>query len=328
MDISMIQFRSRVVSAMREFFLSRDYLELDTPALSPAPLPESCLEVFPSEFRNPYIGTMDLWLLPSPEVYMKQVIADTGRSVYQLCKCYRNSESIGRIHNPEFTMLEYYTVGVDATASIQLTEALFRACAGPHTPQSSLPPFRIMTMHEAFLDLCGLDLLKLDSDEELAAAVRAKGLPVPSGQSWEDSYNQAFVNWVEPALPQDRPLVLRDYPARVECLAADKPGTPWKDRWELYAGGVELANCYTEMASVQAVLSSMKKEAARKQEQQFPHAVDFEYAEQFRDFPLCTGVAMGFERLLLALSGQTDLADVLLFPFGPMFKRWGRPQNG
>ena len=328
MDIEMLRFRSRVVSALREFFLERDYLELDTPALSPAPLPESCLEVFPTRFEHPFLGGLDLWLLPSPEVWMKQFIARYRHSVFQLCKSWRNAESIGRIHNPEFTMLEYYGVGNDATASIKLTEELFTACAGPETPTQCRPPFRVMTMQEAFVDLAGIDLEALVEDEALAAAVRAKGLPVPAGQSWEDTYNQAFVNWVEPALPQDKPVVLRYYPARVECLAADIPGTPWKDRWELYSGGVELANCYTELADSAAVLANMRKEAARKQRQRFPHRVDYDYAKLFDDFPLCSGVAMGFERFLLALSGKKHLKDLLLYPFQASFERWKTLHSG
>ncbi|TFG78557.1 MAG: elongation factor P--(R)-beta-lysine ligase, partial [Spirochaetales bacterium] len=140
---------------------------------------------------------------------------------------------------------------------------------------------------------------------------------------WEDVYNQAFVNWVEPVLPQDRPLVLGNYPAQVECLAARVPGTPWKDRWELYAGGMELANCYTELADPEAVRASLVKEEERKRTSLFPHRVDLSYAELFRDFPPCSGVAMGFDRFLLALTGRTDIRDAILFPFEDAFRRWG-----
>ena len=254
---------------------------------------------------------------------MKQVIADRRESVFQVCKCFRNAESIGRIHNPEFTMLEYYTMGARAKDSIGLTEELFNACASGDTPKACLPPFVEMTMAEAFLAYAGIDLEAHDEADSLAEAARSKGLMVPTGASWEDVYNQAFVNWVEPALPQDRPLVLSRYPARVECLAADIPGTPWKDRWELYAMGMELANCYTECANPVAVQDSMKVEAARKAGQTFPHRVDFDYADIFNDFPQCSGVAMGFDRFFLALTGRSDIRDALIFPFEDSFEKWG-----
>jgi len=323
METRLIKERSRVLGATRSFFLDRGYLETDTPILSPAPIPESCLEVFPTKFSNPFIGTMDLWLVPSPEVWMKQVIAERRESVFQVSKCYRNAESVGRIHNPEFTMLEYYTIGAKARDSIAITEELFKACAGAETPKACLPPFVEMSMAEAFLSFAGIDLEAHDEAGSLAELARSKGLMVPDGASWEDVYNQSFVNWVEPALPQDRPLVLSRYPARVECLAADIPGTPWKDRWELYALGMELANCYTESADPKAVLRSMKAEAARKAGQVFPHRVDFTYAEVFNGFPPCSGVAMGFDRFFMALTGRTDIRDVLIFPFGDSFERWG-----
>jgi lysyl-tRNA synthetase class 2 len=323
METHLIRERSRVLGATRSFFLDRGYLETDTPILSPAPIPESCLEVFPTKFSNPFLGSVDLWLVPSPEVWMKQVIAERRESVFQVCKCFRNAESIGRIHNPEFTMLEYYTIGAKAKDSIAITEELFKACAGAETPAACLPPFVEMSMAEAFLAFAKIDLEAHDEAESLADAARSRGLMVPQGASWEDVYNQAFVNWVEPALPQDRPLVLSRYPARVECLAADIPGTPWKDRWELYAMGMELANCYTECADPDAVLRSMQAEAARKAGQAFPHRVDFSYAEIFDGFPSCSGVAMGFDRFFMALTGRTDIRDALIFPFEDSFRQWG-----
>ncbi|TFG83635.1 MAG: hypothetical protein E4H20_05010, partial [Spirochaetales bacterium] len=153
MDENFIRERSRVVTSIRSFFLSRDYLETDTPILCPAPIPESCLELFPTRFDNPFSGSVDLWLAPSPEVWMKQVIAEKKASVFQVCKCFRNAESVGRIHNPEFTMLEFYTVGARSKDSVAITEELFRACAGPETPAANLPPFRLMSMAQAFHEL-------------------------------------------------------------------------------------------------------------------------------------------------------------------------------
>lgn len=323
MDTQLLRERSRILGATRSFFLDRNYLETDTPTLSPAPIPESCLEVFPTTFSNPFIGTLDLWLVPSPEVWMKKVIAERHESIFQVCKCFRNAESLGRIHNPEFTMLEFYTMGAKAKDSIAITEELFKTCAGYETPLACRPPFVEMTTAEAFLTFARIDLEAHDEAGSLAEAARSRGLMVPDGASWDDVYNQAFVNWVEPALPQDRPLVLSQYPARVECLAADIPGTPWKDRWELYVMGMELANCYTECSDPDAVLGSMKAEAARKAGQAFPHRVDFSYAEVFEGFPPCSGVAMGFDRFFMVLTGRTDIQDVLLFPFEETFGRWG-----
>jgi elongation factor P--(R)-beta-lysine ligase len=320
MDIRLLKERSRILTETRDFFLARDYLETDTPALAPSLIPESCLEVFKTEYDNPFVGSMDLWLVPSPEVWMKPLIAKYKRSVFQICKCFRNAESIGRIHNPEFTMLEYYTVGGTAASSIGITEELFRRCAGPDTPESSLPPFRRMSMAEAFRELAGLDLNALQDRERIIEAGRGKGLLIQDDASWEDAFNQVFLSLVENHLPEDRPLALERYPAQIDCLAADIPGTPWKDRWELYVRGVELCNCYTEASDPDAVRASFQREAERKRASRVPHRVDFSYPDIFTDFPPCSGVALGFDRFVLALTGATDIGELLPYPFERILK--------
>ena len=123
-------WRSKIFAAIRSFFNERRYLEVDTPLLSPVLIPESCLEVFKTERLFPQgsrRNTEELFLIPSPEIHMKRIIADEQKSIYQICKCFRNGESEGRLHLSEFTMLEYYTVNADYTGSLAVTEALFNA---------------------------------------------------------------------------------------------------------------------------------------------------------------------------------------------------------
>jgi lysyl-tRNA synthetase class 2 len=316
MNVEAMKARSSVLGATREFFLSRGYLETDTPALAPALIPESCLEVFKTEYVNPFLGRLELYLVPSPEVWMKPILARTRESLFQVCKCFRNAESLGRVHSPEFTMLEYYTVGAEAEDSIAITEELFDACALPETPSWARPPFARMTMEEAFKEFARVDLAALAEDEAMREAARSKGLMVADDESWEDAFNKVFLTFVEPELPdEDRPLVLEKYPARIECLAANVPGTMWKDRWELYARGVELANCYTEAADPGAVRASFEREGPKKAAMAVPHRIDYGYPDLFADFPRCSGVAMGFDRFVMTLSGLSRFEDMLPFRF-------------
>ena len=133
MDIEALEFRAACLQAARNFFITHGDLELDTPALAPALIPESCLEVFRTEYLKPFKtgeeAAVPLFLVPSPEVFIKPVIAAHGRSVFQLSKCYRNCESVGHIHNPEFTMLEYYTMQANYRDSVTLTEAFLQTMA-------------------------------------------------------------------------------------------------------------------------------------------------------------------------------------------------------
>lgn len=323
MTIDAMKARSRMISTTREFFLSRGYLETDTPLLSPSLIPESCLEAFATTYLHPYRPGMPLYLVPSPEIWMKRIIAETGSSVFQMCKSFRNAESVGRIHNPEFTMLEYYTVNGSSTSNIALTEELLDALAGSRTPAEARPPFRRITMAEAFREYAGLELEALSSVGEMCEAARSKGLMLPAsaaaaasaGADWEEAFNIVFLSLVEPALPQDRPLVLDEYPAGIECLAKDLHGKPFKERWELYIRGMEIANCFTEMADPAAVRRYFASQGERKSSSLVPHRIDPGYADLFERFPPCSGVAVGFDRLLMVLEGMEDIGQAICFPF-------------
>ena len=315
MTIETMNARSRFVTLTRDFFLSRRYLETDTPALSPTLIPESCLEAFATNFVHPYKAGYPLYLIPSPEIWMKRIIASTGLSAFQLCKSFRNAESLSRIHNPEFTMLEYYTVGANSRDNIALTEELFAALATAETPTIARPPFRRITMAEAFSDLAGLDLDRLGEPEAIIEAAKSKNLLVSGTSTWEEAFNIIFLSLVEPALPTDKPLILDEYPAGIECLAADIPGRPYKERWELYIRGIEIANCFTEMGKPGAVKDYFASQGSKKLTSLVPHRIDPGYPEIFADFPPCSGVAVGFDRLVMVLLGLDDIAEAIAFPF-------------
>ena len=322
MNSHLMKTRSEIITRTRNFFLERDYLETDTPILAPALIPESCLEIFKTQYVNPFLGNMDLYLVPSPEVWMKPIIAELGKSIFQISKCFRNAESIGRIHNPEFTMIEYYTVNADSGASAKITEELFLRCANKETPKNVLPPFRHMTVAEAFMEFTGFDLEALQDRNDMIEAARKMNMIINDKACWEDAYNAIFVNVVEPALPVDKPVILEQYPKQMECLAVEIPGTPWKDRWELYVNGIELANCYTEERNPEIIRRYFEKETIRKKNMLVQHKIDENYADTFLNFPSCSGVAMGFDRFILVLSGQNNMESVVNFPFKDTLEKW------
>jgi len=315
MTTETMRARSRLVTLTRDFFLSRNYLETDTPTLSPTLIPESCLEAFATAFVHPYRAGYPVYLIPSPEIWMKRIIASAKENVFQLCKSFRNAESLSRIHNPEFTMLEYYTIGANSRDNIGLTEELFGALAASQTPKSALPPFRRVTMAEAFKEFANLDLDALGETGAMIAAAKAKNLMIDNNSSWEDAFNVIFLTLVEPALPVDRPLVLDEYPRGIECLAKDIPGKPYKERWELYVHGIEIANCFTEMGSPEAVKAYFASQGEKKANSLVPHKIDPGYPSIFEDFPPCSGVAVGFDRLAMVLLGLSDISEVVNFPF-------------
>lgn len=308
-------FRSQTYQGIRSFFNEREYLEVDTPILSQTIIPESTIENFATEFRNPFLPSTELYLLPSPEIYMKQLLAEGFGSIYQISHCFRNSEQLGRIHNIEFSMLEYYSVNFDEQDSIQLTEELFQSL---NVPQLLQPPFRRMSVAEATKQFAGFDLEDTQHQRVLKKEAIRLGLSVPEEpESWEETFNRIFLTFVEPNLPQDRPLVLYDYPRQIECLA-QRSGS-YRKRWELYGMGMELANCYNEERDQETIETYYSEEYARLiQRREISGGViadvDPTLAQTFAKIGQVSGVALGLDRLLMGMMGRSSLEGVILFP--------------
>jgi len=315
MDLEMLRERARIIRQVRSFFDSRNYLELDTPLLSPDLIPESCLEVFETKRLTPCGGSKPYWLIPSPEIWMKKIIAKHYTNVYQICKCFRNGESSGFLHNPEFTMLEYYTMDADYMDSLALTEDFFRNLAG----NTSLGlPFERITVAGAFSRYAGFDLFAaVETPNGLEAAAGRLGLDPAHlrGQSAPALYDLIFIHAVEPKLKQNRPIALLDYPAFVPTLARKSADGKTVERWELYFNGIELANCYSEETDPVRIREFFESEAREKEEKALVrHKVDHDYRKIFeKGFPACSGVALGIDRLIMALCGQSSIDGVLPF---------------
>jgi len=326
MDIEMLRERAWIIRDVRSFFDSRNYLELDTPLLSPDLIPESCLEVFetkritPGGGVTPGNGVAPYWLIPSPEIWMKKVIAKHRVNIYQICKCFRNGESSGFLHSPEFTMLEYYTMDAGYMDSLALTEELFRNLAANFSPPGAGPglPFERITMAEAFSRYAGFDLFAaVETAGGLEKEAHRLGLDPDHyrGQSAAALYDLIFIHAVEPKLKQNRPIALLDYPAFVPALARKSPDGKTVERWELYFNGIELANCYSEETDPRRVRDFFESESAAKERgAMVKHKVDHDYWKIFEDgFPVCSGVALGLDRLIMALCGRSSIDGVLPF---------------
>ena len=321
MDIEMLQKRAAIIRQVRSFFDEKQYLELDTPLLSPDLIPESCLEVFETQRLFPPGSRKEkqpLWLIPSPEIWMKKIIAQRRVNVYQICKCFRNGESSGHLHSPEFTMLEYYTMDADYTDSLALTEELFARLAKEAQIPSLCPPFERITVAQAFERRAGFDLFAAAEKEgAMEEEARRLGLDPPPGMTTGEIYDLIFIHAVEPFLKSEKPIALIDYPAFVPCLAKKSKGGGTTERWELYYSGIELANCFSEETDPEKVKEFfISEEAAKENSAIVKHKVDRDYWKIFRQgqgFPRCSGVALGLDRLIMALSGRSTIDGVLPF---------------
>lgn len=309
MDLEMLQTRAGIIRQTRSFFDSKNYLELDTPLLAPDLIPESCLEVFETTRISPNGTKSSLYLIPSPEIWMKQIIAQHKKNVYQICKCFRNGESSGFLHSCEFTMLEYYTMNADYMDSLAITEEFFSHLAREAGIPSLMPPFERITVAEAFERYAGFDLFQAASKKG-GMAEQAQRLGIASGAETGVLYDLIFIHAVEPRIKAKKPIVLLDYPAFIPCLAKSSGDTV--ERWELYYNGIELANCYSEETNCEKVKEFFTNELNTKNKTALVlHDVNLNYWQIFKDFPPCSGIALGLDRLIMAITGKSTIDGVL-----------------
>ena len=289
--------RAALLASIRAFFQARRVLEVETPLLGTATAPERHMEPLPC--RGGYLRT-------SPEMEMKRLLAAGSGPIYQICRAFRQDEA-GPLHNPEFTILEWYRPGWDWQELMAEVEALTRDLLG-------IGPARRLTYRQAFLDHAGIDPFSADR-ATLEAAVRGA---VPGGLDRPGLLDLLLLQRVEPALKQSGGAVfLSDFPPWAAAMARIDPGPPAvAQRFELYVDGVELANGYQELtdaAEQRRRLEAVNRERATEGAASLPLDARFLQALE-AGLPGCAGVAMGVDRLLMCRLQATDLREVLAFP--------------
>ena len=314
---------------IREFFGERGYVEVDTPTLAPFLIPEPAIEVFATRLHRRQGMDTDLWLTPSPELWMKRLLGAGSGNIFQLAKAYRNGDLDSPIHNPEFTLLEWYTVDSSYEEAIGITEDLFRwlldSGAGGQHADRLRPPFHCLRMDEAFRKI-GIDLEACLTLEPMIEAAARIGLKILSDSTWEQAFHAVFLTFVEPTLPRDRPVALVDYPAAIPTTARRREGTPWAERWELYVEGVEVVNCYTEETDAVRLTELIREEERRRTGVRVQHAPDLGLSRAFpAGFPRCSGAALGVERLEMVMAEEQSLEGVILFPVSAILRAQSAP---
>ncbi|MDA3812613.1 MAG: elongation factor P--(R)-beta-lysine ligase, partial [Spirochaetaceae bacterium] len=193
--------------------------------------------------------------------------------------------------------------------NIRDTEELFKYLITEKTPDFLTPPFNRISMEEAFIKYAGFSLESNYDEVTLRKELEKLSIHTEENDNWEVLFNRVFLQMVEPALPQNKPLVLYNYPSRIKTMAKDLPGTVWSERWELYAGGMEIANCFSEEKDPEKIREYYIEE------DDLTHPVNQKYYEIFGNkFPDCSGVAMGMDRLIMLLTGEMSIEGVILFP--------------
>ena len=317
-----LRLRAAVLAEIRAFFRARGVWEVETPLLYSASASDPHLASLHAAYHGPGAppGGRRLWLQTSPELAMKRLLAAGSGPVYQICKAFRDGES-GPLHNPEFTLLEWYRPGMDHHALmdevVALLEHLFSALG------QELGPCQRLSYAEAFRRHAGIDPHRADAAQLRAcfldqAGDIAAGVDPADGDAWLDLI---LTHLVEPHLGLEGPSFLYDYPASQAALARIRPGDqpgepPVAERFELYLEGMEIANGYHELTSPREQRLRWERDRRRRRRLGLPDVPPDRHllAALSHGLPECAGVALGVDRLLMVLSGAEHIDEVLAFP--------------
>ena len=326
----LLMTRDRIARAVRGHFERAGFVEVEAAVLQVSPGNEAHLSAFATEAVLPDSARETLYLHTSPEFACKKLLAAGEARLFSLGHVFRNRER-GALHHPEFTMLEWYRTGEPYDRLMQDCAdllALAAETAGARTLRfrgreaDPFAPFERLTLAEAFSRYAGIDLLATlaadgASDRDcLAAAVSARGLRVAEDDTWADLFSRVLVGLVEPRLGDGRPTLLCEYPVSEAALARPSPRDPRvAERFELYACGVELANAFGELtdpAEQRRRFEAEMAEKARVYGERYP--IDEDFLDALAAMPEASGIALGFDRLVMLATGAPRIEDVIWTP--------------
>lgn len=312
--------RGRITRAVRAWFEAEGLTEVETAALQVSPGNETHLHAFATQALTTAGEARPMYLHTSPEFACKKLLASGETAIFTLAKVWRNRER-GPLHHPEFTMLEWYRAGAAYEVLMddcaQLLRLAAEAAGAPTLSWRGVTadPFEAperVTVAEAFDRYAGVDLFA----DDLASAARAAGIRVAADDTWADVFSRVIVEKVEPNLGHGRPTILCEYPVSEAALARPKPGDPRvAERFELYACGVELANCFGELTDAAEQRRRFQQEMAEKLRlygETYP--LDEDFLAALALMPPASGGALGFDRLTMLATGASRIEQVLWTP--------------
>jgi lysyl-tRNA synthetase class 2 len=317
--------RSRITAATRAWFAARDFVEVETAILQTSPGNEAHLHAFSTELIGDGESRTPLHLHTSPEFACKKLLAAGEQRLFTLARVFRNRER-SALHHPEFMMLEWYRADEPYDILIDDCAALLAVAAETAGTKEfvyrgrAADPFATperLSVAEAFRRYAGIDLLAaLDERDALAAAASGQGMRVADDDTWADVFSRVLVERIEPNLGIGRATILDEYPVSEAALARPTARDPRvAERFELYVCGVEIANAFGELTDPAEQRRRFESEMTEK------HRVHGEYYPLDEDFlaalahmPPASGIALGFDRLVMLATGAQRIEQVLWTP--------------
>lgn len=334
--------REKVLTAIRRFFLDRNFHEVETPYLTGSLPPESYLDIFETTLLDRNRNPKRAFLPTSPEPFLKKLLVAGIGNCFALPKSFRNTETSSMTHNPEFTILEWYRVDANFTNIMDDCEELLvfinaylqRSRPGYGTTKSTEimyqgkrvdigAPWERLSMVESFRKHAKMDLTQALTRQTIAPIAEKKGYTVRDTDGWEELFDQIFLNEVEPNLGRGRPTILYDYPMQLAALSQKKKLDPrFAERFEFYIEGLELGDGYSELTGWKEQLARFHLEhEERKRLGKVDHPIDMDFIDALKTgMPKSGGIAVGVDRLIMLFADVKDIADTMFFPAGELFE--------
>jgi len=319
--------RIEILEGIRNFFRERKFVEIETPLLVKLPGMEPYLDPFKTQFITQAGSQSDMFLITSPEYAMKKILVTGQEKIFQICKSFRNRETDSDLHNPEFTLLEWYQSYASYMEIMEDTEDMVEYLAKQINGEALInyqnakvdvsTPWPRKTVKEVFKEYAGVDDMVLENEEELRRVVREKGYKVDDETSYEDLFFKIFMNEIEPKLGFDRPVIVHEYPVSMAALSKKcEKNSQYAERFEVYIAGVELCNAFTELNDPIEQKERLEEEHKQRIEmgkEDYPVDLSFISALEF-GMPPSGGNALGVDRLVMLLTDTPDIRDIIYFP--------------
>jgi elongation factor P--(R)-beta-lysine ligase len=332
--------REKVLTAIRRFFSDRGFHEIETPYLTASLPPESYLDVFETTLYSRDKTPHRMFLPTSPEPFIKKLLVAGIGNCFAIPKSFRNTEDKSTLHNPEFTILEWYRTEADYTDIMRDCEELLlyintylQRMEDSHKEKRTTEltyqgkkinlsaPWEKISMRDAFKKYADVDLTRALTRESLVPIATKKGYKIEERDTWEEIFHQIFLNEVEKHLGRGKPTIIYDYPAALAALSRKKKDDPrFAERFEFYIEGLELGDAYSELTDPKEQLERFEREVGEiKRLGKTQHPIDMDFIEALKaGMPAAGGIAVGVDRLIMLFADVSDIADTLFFPVGEM----------
>ncbi len=310
--LEMLHLRATLLAKIRDFFIERNVLEVETPLLSPATVTDVYLQSFATQYHPGGLSSPEtLYLQTSPEYAMKRLLAAGSGSIFQICKAFRNDGEKGRLHNPEFTMLEWYRIDFTHHDLMDEVDKLLALILG-------VPSAERLSYAEVFEKYLDLDPHR-SSAQELKNKALALDLFSLENLEYDDrdSWLHLFMTHViEPQIGHGKATFIYDFPTSQAALARIRPGNPAvAERIEVYLEGIELANGFHELTDAQEQHQRFKHDLQKREKLGLPPVpIDYAFLEALQSgLPPCAGIALGVDRLVMLAAKAKTLAEAVSF---------------